>query len=503
MIHLAFIEHSSDADDLKEEDEMTDDGFRPEPQSPHPQSAVSRRSFLNRTAAAGLGIAFVGSLDVIFGTGAEAAPESPDADRDGKRRPHGIGYGPLVTDPAGLLSLPAGFSYTLVAEAGVTRLDSGEVTPSNADGSSCFDRRGGGYVLVTNHEIGASAPFPVPHLDGLVYDEQANGGTTTIEVDQHGNRIREYVSLAGTYINCAGGRTPWDTWLTCEETEAILGKRHGYVFEVDPYDQAANRDPKPIKAFGRYAHEAVAVDPREGHIYLTEDAANPNGLLYRFTPPRSALPLRKGSLRALADDAGTLAALAATTRDGTLVPDLSVAIEPGTTYRARWVAVPDRDATTTSTRKQFADGQITRSRKLEGMWWADGGAYFVASFARPADGSAVAHDGQVWFLDPRRDTIELKLRFAYTPEDQDNAPDGPDNITVSPFGGVILAEDGEGASHLVGANECGEAFFFARNELNNAEFAGPSFSSDKKVLFANIYSPGHVFAVRGPFAHRH
>jgi hypothetical protein len=213
--------------------------------------------------------------------------------------------------------------------------------------------------------------------------------------------------------------------------------------------------------------------------------------------------LRKGSLRELADDAGTLEALLAVTRHGEPVPDLSVAVEPRRTYQTRWVAVPDRDAKTTPTRKQFTEGRITRSRKLEGMWWADGGAYFVASFARPEDGSKVAHDGQVWFLDPHRDTIELRLRFAYTPADQDTDADGPDNITVSPFGGVILAEDGEGASHLVGATSRGEAFFFARNELNDSEFTGPNFAghAHDRILFANIQTPGHVFAIQGPFRH--
>ena len=287
-------------------------------------------------------------------------------------------------------------------------------TPSDPDGTASFVRKGGsGDVLVNNHEVSGTEPFRVPHVAGFVYDETTFGGTTTIEVDNEGNRVREYVSLAGTSTNCAGGKTPWDTWLTCEETEEITGKRHGYVFEVDPYDQEANRDPKPIKALGRYAHESVVVDPRRGTVYLTEDATAPNGLLYRWTPPGSAQPLRHGSLRALADDAGTLEALTAFSGD-TLVPDLSVATEPGTTYEARWVAVPERDATTVSTRKQFADGTITRSPKLEGMWWSDDGAYFVASFARTSDGSAAQHDGQVWFIDPDAGTIELKLHFAFT-----------------------------------------------------------------------------------------
>jgi secreted PhoX family phosphatase len=456
---------------------------------PGPESdrGVSRRAMLTSSASAGLGIVLSGGLPGMFST-AQA--------RGGRRD---AGYGPLVPDPAGILSLPAGFSYTIVAQAGVTLLDSGEPTPSDADGTACFVRRGAhGSVLVNNHEIGGGEPFAVPHLPGLVYDELAGGGTTTIEVDGDGRRVREYVSLAGTHNNCAGGRTPWETWLTCEETEAILGRRHGYVFEVDPYDRSANLDPQPIRALGRYAHESVAVDPHEGRIYLTEDAAGPNGLLYRWTPPVAALPLGHGSLRALADDAGELEALQAFTGAGAFVPDLSAASEPGTTLRARWVPVPDRDAATVPTRRQLA--QVTRSRKLEGMWWGDCGAYFVASFARSSDGSVAQHDGQVWFVDPLQDTIELKLHFAYTPSDQDGDPDGPDNITVSPYGGVILAEDGDGVNHLVAAMADGELFFLARNELpGNAEFTGPTFSRDRRTLFANIQSPGHVFAIRGPF----
>jgi hypothetical protein len=175
--------------------------------------------------------------------------------------------------------------------------------------------------------------------------------------------------------------------------------------------------------------------PARGRIYLTEDAGTPDGLLYRRTPPRKALPLRHGSLRRLADDVGTLEAMTAFTKRGEHVPDLSSASTPGTTYRVTWVEVPDRDANTLSTRKQFTNDQITRSRKYEGMWWGDGGAYFVCSFARTSDGSAAQHDGQIWFLDACEDTIELKLHFAYTPGDQDTDVDGSDNITVSAYGG--------------------------------------------------------------------
>ena len=471
--------------------------------------SVSRRGFISRTAVTGLGIALVGSVDTLFGAGNAAAAPGGVPGRPGTPGPApgpGTGYGPLVADPRGILALPRGFSYSVVAQAGVTTMEGGVVTPSDPDGTAAFTRPGGrGAVLVNNHEIGGDEPYRVPAVPGLTYDPGAGGGTTTIEVDQQGRRVAERVSLAGTHNNCAGGRTPWNTWVSCEETEAVptaangLTQRHGYCFEVDPYDQAANRDPRPIKALGRFAHEAVVVDPDTSELYLTEDAANPNGLLYRWTPPAAALPLGKGSLRRLGPTDGTLAALRAT-RDGVLVPDLNQATEIGTTYAAEWVTVPDRDAATTSTRLQAYAQPITRARKLEGMWWGDGGVYFVSSFDRSLD---APHDGQVWFLDPLADTIRLTLRFAYTPADQDSDVDGPDNITVSPYGGLIIAEDGEGKQHLVGSNSAGETFFFARNDLSGSELAGPTFSPDRKTLFVGIQEEGYVLAIQGPFARQH
>ncbi|MEV4755577.1 alkaline phosphatase PhoX [Micromonospora sp. NPDC049559] len=456
---------------------------------------ISRRDLLRTGAAGGLGIVVAGSLEAIAGPAAAQAACRP-----------AVGYGALVEDPAGLLALPPRFSYKVVAQAGQTLLETGEPTPSDADGTGCF-RGPNGSVLVNNHEIGGDEPYRVPTLPGLTYDPGAGGGTTNIEVDRHGNRVREYVSLAGTHNNCAGGITPWGTWLTCEETEQRAGgayqKDHGYVFEVDPFDRKANLDPVPLKFLGRYSHEAVAVDPHTNAIFLTEDASGPNGLYFRWTPPKHFRG-GKGALRALAlgpagDTAGRLQAMSCF-KGSKHIGDLSEATQPGTRYKVTWVDVPDRDARTVSVRKQFSDDQITRSRKLEGAWWGDGGAYFVASYARNDDGSVNEHDGQVWFYDPESETITLKTIFGVNPDpEQDTNYDGPDNITVSPYGGVILAEDGEGLSHLVGVTEQGKAYPMARNELNDSEFTGPTFSHDGKILFANVQSPGYVFAITGPW----
>jgi secreted PhoX family phosphatase len=237
--------------------------------------ALSRRGFISRSAAAGFGVVLLGASDVLLtAPNAAAAPGAP-------------GYGPLVPDPAGRLALPQDFRYSIVTEAGVTKLDSGEPTPSHHDGAGAFRGKAGGTTIVYNHEIRdpfATTRFPVPHSEGLTYDPGSAGGCTIVETDRDGNRVREYVGVAGTSTNCAGGITPWDTWLTCEETEDRAGaggrtKDHGYVFEVDPFDPAANRDDqgaRPVLARGRCGRPAA----RRHHPHRG-----------RLEPQRPALPL--------------------------------------------------------------------------------------------------------------------------------------------------------------------------------------------------------------------
>ncbi|MCC2660327.1 MAG: Tat pathway signal sequence domain protein [Arthrobacter sp.] len=447
---------------------------------------VSRRSFLGAGAtAAALGFVFAGA-----GSLAPFVRPGNFATRNA------VGYGTLVPDPNGILALPEGFSYKLLARSGQTATAEG-VHPSDPDGMGVFDGPNGGSVLICNHENNGEEPFPVPVVEALTYDPGAGGGTSTLSVGADGNRVGQYTSLAGTNNNCAGGVTPWDTWLTCEETEARAGsgtntQDHGYVFEVDPASREANidRSAVPLKFLGRYSHEAVAIDPATTQIYLTEDAGNPNGLYLRWTPP-AGFTGGKGRLHALArspggDTAGRLQAMKCFL-GSTHVKDLSEATRVGTRYRVEWTDVPDRDARTTSVRKQFTNDKITRGRKLEGQWWGDNGAYFVSSFARVIYGSANSHDGQVWFgVNPQ-------------PNAESGHFDGPDNITVAPQGGLILAEDGDGVSHLVGVTSHGRSYPLARNEVNDSEFCGPAFSKDGKWLFANIQSPGFTLAITGPW----
>jgi secreted PhoX family phosphatase len=365
-----------------------------------------------------------------------------------------------------------------------------------------------------------------------VYDDAVTGGgCTVVEVDRHGNRRSEWVGLAGTISNCAGGVTPWGSWLSCEETETKAGtgtaaKDHGYVFEVFPSGPVV-QVPRPVKAWGRYPHEAVVVAPNRSQVYLTEDASGPNGLLYRWTAP-DGYRLGPGMAAQLDASQGRLEALIVRAGDGSVLPDLAyvTSAQIGRPFRTDWLAVPDRQAATTSVRKQFSAGQVTRSKKLEGAWGDRHGLYFAASFAfADADlpANATKHDGQIWYYDYAEETLTLKAYFPYNPilhnetpnwettlgDSLDLAFDGPDNVHVSPYGSLIIAEDGNTANHLISWADNVGAQAIARNLIvleqsaagGNvyAEMTGPTFTADGTLLFANVQEPGHTFVIRGPW----
>lgn len=461
--------------------------------------ALTRRDLLARSGGVGLGVVVTGTIGSLFAA-------NPAAGATGPR----TGYGPLVEDPRGYLDLPRGFRYRILSREGEPLLSASGVVPSRADGMSTFPGKGAGKhgvtYLVRNHECREDAPHPVPSPKSHTYDPLGPGGTTTLQVSPGGRLLHEEVSLGGTFVNCAGGHTPWGTWLTCEETEDPpegSDVRHGWIFEVDPYDNARNADPTPLKAMGRFSHEATATDPRNGTIYETEDSFEaPFGLFFRFLPDK---PLGGyGSLRA----GGTLQAMRVPD-----VPDLSTVTEVGTAFdNVEWIDVPDPLATTESIRFQdFGPGGITHSQKLEGCYWGDDSVYFVASFARAEDGSSRDHDGQVWRYHPDSNRLELTVLFTYEPDDQDEPGDGPDNICMSPYGGLMVCEDGEGAQHLLAVTDSGEVFAVARNRQNLGtpeepkfgEFAGVTFSADGRTLYANCYEPGTTFAITGPWRRQH
>ena len=450
--------------------------------------SATRRQILSRTGASVAGIAFSGAFAELFAGGAAAASRA--------------GYGPLVPDPAGLLDLPEGFRYKVLSRQG-DPLRSGEgLVPSNHDGMAAFAGRRGRVHLVRNHENRATGKIGVPTVEGLTYDPAAKGGCTALELDGRNNVLGERVAIAGTAVNCAGGPTPWGTWLTCEETEDRAGtagytKDHGWIFEVDGADPHRT-GAVPLTAMGRFQHEAIAVDPHNGIVYETEDAfQRPFGLFYRFLPRK---PLGgTGSLRA----GGALEAMRVPG-----VPDLSAIQETGASFGGvEWVPVPDPQAAETPIRLQdFGPRGVTHAQKLEGCYWGGRAVYFVSSFARATDGSAGTHFGQVWKYEPHRRRLTLVVVFG--PSTDIRLPgESPDNICLAADGGLMVCEDGGGEQHVYGLTPRGEVYAMARGAQNIGtpedpewgEFAGVTFSPDRQTMYVNCYTPGTTFAVTGPW----
>jgi secreted PhoX family phosphatase len=447
---------------------------------------LSRRSLLLSSSAA---------LVPVGGLGSAVAAA------DGFRRPgyrddcffHG--YGDLVKDPKKFLDLPKGFRYRIFS-AEKEPMKSGGVVPSLHNGMAAFAAPNGQVALVRNHEVNPDDvaeddATPVPHLQNSTYDPDAKaGGTTTLLVGPDRKLVKDWVSLAGTVTNCAGGPTPWGTWLTCEEEFDMLGKPHGYVFEVDPF---RGGNPVPIAGMGRFEHEAAAFD-RSGAVYLTEDADGPHGCLYRYVPNR---PFGgRGSLHS----GGRLTALAVPDLD----TDLSIVQNVGMVLNATWVDVananPGDDDTPVC--EQAIERGATPIMKAEGVWTGkDGSIWFVSSRGDGPDAedegdrSAAVHSGQIWKYDPNSQKIELVVLFP-----KGTPFDGPDNITAGPHGFAIACTDGEEDQWLVGITDEGRVFPFAFNALNEEEFAGATFSPDGRTLFVNTQGPpGLTYAIWGPW----
>ncbi len=405
-----------------------------------------------------------------------------------------VGYGPLVEDPGGIVDLPKGFQYRIISEEG-RRLSNGMPVPGDHDGMAAFQgTKKGTTILVRNHEL---IPTEEPSVEGdNPYDPTQPGGTVGILVDNKTRRkLKDFVTSSGTQNNCAGGATPWGTWLTCEET---FQPPHGYVFEVDPRDPENDLSKTPILDMGFFSHEATATDPRTGIVYLTEDDPGGNlnqddpdmdigvSFLFRYIPDdrrqRPGALQKGGTLQAMALEEGPFAGPG---------PDADT-FDPRQRFRVRWIDVnPEAPRA-----EALAKGAIQFNR-LEGTFFRGGAFWFDDT------NGGEARLGQLFRYYPNLETLELWYEGT-----DSNKIESPDNIVITPFGDLWFGEDeavpegGDNTNRVMGVTPDGRIYTFARNRLNDSEFAGPTFSPDGRTFFVNIQNPGMTLAIWGPFQPR-
>ena len=457
---------------------------------------VSRRTFLRRTAAVSAGFAGLRELSWVYGD------ESPEQV-----------FGSLEKDPNDLLELPGGFGYRVISRV-EERMADGFLVPWAPDGMAAFPASNGRTLLLCNSEASSSDDEDGPKgeqakllsqlPERLVYDPrdddgQCLGGVTTIVCDTRTGLVeKQFLSLAGTVRNCAGGPTPWNSWITCEETTDKAGdgyaKDHGYNFEVFASEKQELQEPVPLVDMGRFVHEAVAVDPASGIVYQTEDRGD--GLIYRFIPHKPGRLQEGGRLQALASlDKSSLDTRNWRGEGASARTEIAV----GTEFPVRWVDIENVQSPDGDLHLQGYNKGAARFARGEGMWYGLGSVFFACT------SGGHAGQGQVWRYTPsphegtagEQGAGAGKLMLYAEPNDK-GLVENADNLTVAPWGDVILCEDGGGTDRLVGIRPDGTFYELART-VSSSELAGATFSADGSTLFVNAQQDGVTMAITGPW----